>query len=99
MESNKFIGLYNILVWFFKDGVDVFVIFLVIFMNRLINEGFIFVSWKYVIVILVFKFGLKFDIFNYCLILVLLVFVKILEKVVYEMVYNFLLKYKFLFFY
>ena len=96
LKSNKSTGLHNIPARLLKDGADALAMPLAILMNRSINEGSIPASWKHAIVTPVHKSGSKSDTSNYRPISVLLVFAKIQEKAVHEMVYSFLLKHKLL---
>lgn len=77
------IGLDKISFWFFKDFVDVIIIFFIFLFNRLFLLVVFLFIWKMGKVVLIFKFGDWINVSNYRLIIILLVLSKIIEKVVY----------------
>lgn len=83
LKVNKVVGLDKILVRLVRDVEVEFVFLLIYFINKLIIDGIVFVLWKVVCVIFLYKFEDKFLVENYRFIFVLFVLSKVLERVVY----------------
>lgn len=85
----KVIGIDKISVRFLCIVVFILVLSIVRFINMLFFIGMFFICWKIVSVILLFKQGVVSDFFNYCLIFVLLVVLKVIECYMYNFLYVF----------
>lgn len=82
MKLLKVMGFDGIFVWLLKDVVfEVFELIIYI-INLIIFMSIILFEWKIVMVILIYKFGDKSDLNNYCLILVFFLIFKVMEWVI-----------------